>query len=292
MKKFTSYLFAVAALATAFTFQSCTKSSDDTVTVSTPPSVGTITAGAITSGSTVSVGSVVTLSFKAHAPAGLTKVDVKNGSVSLPGYPKTTTDTTTAYTAVDTLSGFGENNTYKVVVTDKNNKADSASFVVKSGGYKASVLLKGNGASKLILYSISLDSAYTDTAALKSSSLKDAIDFVYFHSNANLTDPGAVISGPSDVNNASNYPAAAALFGTKKTVFVKVPTTSSFTFDNATVASITAALGTSSVTRVTQLAVNDVVVFQTGGGKYGTFRVLSVSNADNKGDFTFSLKHN
>jgi uncharacterized membrane protein len=107
---------------------------------------------------------------------------------------------------------------------------------------------------------------YAPTAV--TSSLQSSIDFVYF----NAGGTALAIYAPSAVPSAIS--SLFSSWATKNaTKFLK---TTAVTYSNATFADV-AALSLSSNT-VTGLAVGDVVAFETAGGKFGVFKVNSITS--------------
>ena len=294
MKKFTSYLFAVAALATAFTFQSCTKSSDDT-TVTPAVSLDKPTSAVGADSISVSSGTSFTITAKAHAPAGFTSVAVTLNGTALTntGTAPGASDTTFTFSVADTIIGNGVTNTYTLTATDKNNKVSSKTFTVKT---LATNVFSLNGpynvlGNDTVLYSTASESAVKLSNATASPAVQSTIDLVYFHTR---TSNIAIVTAPSDPSDTANYPSATTGFKawTNKNVTILSAAGNTFDYANATSATIKATLGTAAGTRVdgANLGANMVVVFKTSTGKYGAFKVIT-DPGNATGNIKIDIKH-
>ncbi len=185
----------------------------------------------------------------------------------------------------DYLVGNAANYTFTATVTDRDNQTASATEVVTVSGTGANAQICSNvilGAQSNATYGSSFNTSncavYKKSEANTNSAM---VDLVYFYGSTNM----ATIAAPNDnsFGTGSNQISAIGVqdWSTKNaTMFKKL--SSSFDFSGVTdmAGTYNNAGGTES-SKANILAVGDTYAFKTAGGKYGVFRVKSISGAQN-----------
>jgi|GEM_PF-1337834 len=244
-------------------------------------------------------GQTITINLTANAAEGIKSITATKASSTLPGYPVTTGfDSKTAHTwnATYTVVETSGDVTLNFRVSDDKGKESSVSFkITVSADYSSfnAVLLAaplGDFTSKTF-FSSSNGSTYTVSEARPSSNL---IDFGYFFgvtAEASLASPNDYLTTAYDLSN----------WATKNNTQFK--NTSGVDFDALTTA---AQIGTAydagtfstdgtspagGATRIYRLAVNQVIGFETSGGKKGIIKVTSITPvATETGRIALSVK--
>ena len=284
------FLSGLAILALVGMFTSCEETEDPV-----GPSINLIGSGGfIASNVTVEVSD--DLYFKWSATAGDAKLSTftiyKDGAIvpdwNMVEIPNSESD---AYSAADTLSAPSTVGmyTYSFVVTDKDGLADTTSVdvnVVKTAVDLANfdvVLLGAQSSSEPscasletgVRYAISGDEAKTNSAS---------VDIVHYNGSKDVA-----IYAPSqtDIQAVSAY--GISTWATKNATKFSLSTMSADDFDAISTDADLEDLGTPDKDFIGFLALDDVVIFETAGGKMGVFRVDAIVD-DPAGSVTLNVK--
>lgn len=197
-----------------------------------------------------------------------------------------TTDDDKSYIVNLTVTDIDEDMTIKLEATDNEDNVESVSIDVQ--------------VADIALYTVVLMGAqsnadYGSTASLTTGEVfkitggeaannSDMIDIVYYYGSrlAALYSPSQTDIQAVSAFNISSW-------NTINTTLLGESTLSATGFDDLTTAAEIAGAGTPDLDVIPDLAVDDVIVFETDGGKKGVFKVSEL-NTGASGDITISVK--
>ncbi|MBN2613023.1 MAG: hypothetical protein JXB00_15825 [Bacteroidales bacterium] len=288
MKKINLFLLGLAAMGMAF-FSSCEE------TETSGPSITIDNASPVTA-----VGGSVTLTGEIVAEGKLDEVKLfivtdndeqQFGSAytSFSSGDITTTDNMN-YNFRFTVTGLTESCKIKIQATDKDNLTSSKSIDVTvgsaSGGEINSFTAVLIGAQSNTTYGSALDADAGTVFKLASATPAD-IDVLYYYGSTNK----ATFVAPDDetVTGASSDFTWTQDWGTKNQTRFGVSSISSTAFD--AIDDDTELVGITGLTasKVSNVAINNVIEFVTAGGKKGAFKVTAL-NASASGTVTINVK--
>ncbi len=275
MRKLTNY-FLVALAAVSMVFTSCEEEDALDPTISFFSGDGLITGDA-----TIYVGETASFKWQAEqGDANLTEFTIRLNNEDVPGFPNTDIDKDQYQDTWDTTLYTAGTYTFTFIVEDKDGLTASESITVTvedadlSLNSFTAVLMGGqSNASTGSFLDADAGEVYLSSAA---SGVQEDIDIVYYYGSTN----NATLAAPSDetVNGtgSSSFSLTADWTTQNETTFNTNPGISADDFDAMTTDATIADISTS-VTKVTSLAADDVVVFTTAAGKKGAFKVLEVT---------------
>ncbi len=275
MRKLTNYFF-VALAAVSMVFTSC----EDEEALE--PEISFFSGdGLITGDATIKVGETASFSWQAEkGDANLSEFTIRLNNEDVPGFPNSDIEKDQYEDTWDTTLYTAGEYTFTFIVEDKDGLTASESITVtvedadlSLSSYTA-ILMGGQSNST---YGSFLDAdagkVYLSSAA---SGVQGDIDIVYYYGSTN----NATLAAPSDetVNGtgSSSFSLTASWTTQNETTFNTNPGITADDFDDMTTDASIADISTS-VTKVTSLAADDVVVFTTAEGKKGALKVVEVS---------------
>lgn len=290
MKTTRLFLFAIAVAAFGF-FTSCTEEE------ATGPVIDFLSGeGMITEDDSVMVGE--SYSFKVLLTQGTAKLDeytIRLGGLDLAGYPLTDIEDGTVDLYEDVMEEAGTYS-YVFVVTDKDGMQDTKTIVVTVKEpvieptiktYTDKVLGADDNPTVGSSFASADGSIYL-LADAKTNSNK--VDFVYFYGAENL----ATLAAPSNSDAQTVY-ASIGTWTTQNATVFGTTTITAAQFDAITTdTEIVAAATGLSATKANELAVDDVIAFETAStsayaSKKGLIKVVELS-ASKTGSITIEVK--
>lgn len=274
MKKIT--LIAIALVAMAATFTSCKK---DTTTPAPTISFNNVTGDAVSVNSgesyTVNADLVASAKFKAVT------YTVAYGSTSNT-YNVQWGSNDTAFHFTATIPNITVTTAVTISVTDKNDINTSKTLTINVGASGPSL---GAEITNVKLYSADVNGANACAASSSgvvytpetmSSGDRGKVDFIWVYDNMYSVASTQASSDAGIQSICSGWSPANA------TTFLKV---TDIDYSSATYAQIFAKDASITGTIASSLAANDVVVFKTQAGKYGIFKVASISGTFQTTDY-------
>lgn len=294
MKKINVSMLAVLVLFAGF-FGSCKKDQTNDASISLAGDTGyTATDATLTAGSTFKVKWTATSTIDMKY-VSITKDDAILASWNNIEIPSASS-TTYINEATLTVPVSGGPYTYAIIVYDKNNAELARKEIVITVGSAGNALTSytdkilgaqtsSNGSSFL-----SVDGTVLQIADAKANSNK--VDFMYYYSSG---DQSAIVA-PSDASAATQFNNAntgVATWSVKNATKLKKLT--GVTFENITNSSAIDDVSSTGSTKVSALAVGDVVAFMTAStsakaSKKGVFKVTNISAATTAGSVTIQVK--
>jgi hypothetical protein len=288
MKTIKLLFFAMTVLTAGF-ISSCTETTDPV-----GPTIEFIAGdGLIVGDDALETGA--NISFKALLTEGDAKLEsytIRHADVDVDGYPKT--DISTGDNDVfSTIAEVGSQ-VYTCILTDKDGLTDTRTITVTVTDpivtptitVYTNKILGANSNTTIGSSFASIDGTIYNLADAKTNSNK--VDFFYYYGATNK----ATLSAPSDVQAVDIF-SSISTWGTKNATIFEASTMTAAEFDLVDAASaITAPTGTG--TKVAELAVGDVVAFQTAAtsanpSKKGLIKVVAFETV-NTGTMTVVVK--
>ncbi|MDX9696812.1 MAG: hypothetical protein RBT49_13565 [Bacteroidales bacterium] len=244
----------------------------------------------------VSVDSTYTFKWTVtKGSADLDQFTIRVGNQDWIGYPKTDIDED-IYTAMQSFnsSGTGET-TYTFIATDEDGLTATKNITITAVANSGPIdtytdkILGSYDATEGSSFASVDGSVMTSSQALANS---DAVDFVYWYGASAL----ATLSAPSTNDALDIYPGIAN-WSTKNETLMALTTLTATEFDaivnDAAIVTASSALGT--VKKVNDLAVGDVVVFQTAAtsenaSKKGLLKVVAITGTGGTGTIEIEVK--
>lgn len=290
MKKLNFFLgIGVAAL--ALFFNSCSDTThpaptitfdNDSIVLAAGDSSATLT-GTINAEAGLDQVTVYKVTSSSETQVGSTYSSFKSGDI-------TTTDDIN-YNFRITVSDITENMSIKISTIDKDKQTASKSikvYVTPASGnqineFTAVMMGAQSNTSAGSTASLTTGKVYTISGG-NAKSNSASVDIVYYYGSKN-----AALYSPSqsDIQNVTAY--GITSWSTINNTKLSMSSISSSTFDAITDDSGISSAGTPSSDVVPDLAVNDVVVFQTASGKMGVFKVTNVQTGST-GSITIDVK--
>jgi|GEM_PF-2611886 len=256
--------FMAAVVACTSVFTSCT--TDELTTVDITLESASVASGASVTGQITALGDLKTVTLLNAAGSTVANWPV----TSFKALPNLKSDVDGVYAVM--ISGLADGS-YTLRATDKKAVESNETFTVGAVGTLKTI------ASATTIYCTLADGSSNSTCASADGSTYAAgsasatqqadIDFVYFNASGSTLAIYAPSAVPSALTSTfANWSVKNA------TRFAK---TTSLSYTAATYADVKVAADAASVTSVTALAANDVVVFKTAAGKVGIFKVNSIT---------------
>lgn len=289
MKNTRNFLFG--ALATSMFMFSCSKDNTD-------PVISAIE----TSGSKMA-DSVVTIKATFTDAEGLSKYKMtitKSDGSSIATDENTISGESYDYSYNFTVPTGGAGLTYVVSITVTDDGKDggltaTATTNLEIGAannliltYSANTVhaLVTSSSGNSSLYGLFTDAIYTTTTA---ASNQAAVDLVYYYGSTNFN----TFAAPSDAtvtgDGITTFNICTAWTTKNATKFEKITSVTSAQFSAATTDALFANLTVANNSKVTMLANNDIIAFETAAGKKGLIKIVTAPSANN-GDLTFDVK--
>lgn len=280
-------LLLLIGLATSIGFTSCSKDDNE------PAPKPAITIASPSEGATVTSGDLIHLEFTASANEKLKTVIIKR---KMGGVEATVLDTTFSSSTTSStfdkhfIAGSAGTEIFTITVTDKKDNVDTKTVsvnVVAAGtitSYTAKLLGGQENQTEGSFFSTTTGTIYNQANAKANAA---SVDFLYFYGATNQ----ATISSPADADAAIMYNnvTTGLQTWTVKNATMFTGKLTNVDFDNATHASIAAAVVNPTASKVNTLAVGNVFGFKTVGGKSGLIKVTAVTGTQ-AGSITVSVK--
>jgi len=285
MRKFN--LFAIFAfIASALMFSSCGE--DDPLGPEFGAGSGVIVDNGVLTTAEVTVGQSVTFTWTVtEGDSKLKELEIRNGVKTI--YKTDIVDSVASgkFTYAFTEEGDAQ---IAIIATDKDDLDDQLDITVKVSGKatslteSATVTLGAQKASSGSCYDVSAATQYK-TSGDEAKNNSEKVDFVYYYGSTNKATICAPIDASVNGDGTGSAFTTCTDWATKNaTKFAKA----TFSYEEATDALVEAATPTATI--IKELAVGDVVVFETADSKKGVFSVTAISKSDDTGEISLGIK--
>ncbi len=288
MKKLNLFLLGLGALGMVQTFNSCTEDvTHPAPSVSfdqaSPVVLGAGVTSATVTGTIVAEAELESVTFTIATSGGETSpapiTDFSSGAVI--------TSDDVNYTFSYVLNDITENTTFTVRADDKDGQHTSSSIEIQVAGINTytAILM---GAQGNATYGSFLDADEGDVYLIaQAEAHSELIDVVYYYGSTNL----ATLTAPDDVtvNGGAGNLSLCVDFTTKNETRFTSSSLTAAEFDDIDSGAEIASLSGFSESKITDLAVDDVIAFETEGGKKGLIKVADMETGSG-GTITIDVK--
>ena len=246
---------------------------------------------------TVAPGATIAFSWTAQkGDANMKTITIDRDGVALQGWDELDIPSSVNDTYIDEAEFTVPLNegayVYKITITDNNGESTSVSFTITVEGSASgdpideftAVLMGAQGSSTGSYLDASAGTVMTQATA---SSSQASVDIVYYYGSANLAtltapDDATVGGGAGNLTLCENWTTKnATRFGTSAVTASE--------FDDIENDAVISTITGLSASKMTDLAVDDVIAFETTDGKLGLIKVSAISTGSD-GTITIDVK--